>query len=150
MTANPVFADSATLEPMKVVGEDVFFLVDHSQTGNYEIYLHNGPEGAGPVHHSHPWDEAFYVIQGTVDFVAGDVKKTLGPGELVHIPAGMRHSFKYVTPVQILSISTTDGAKKLFEKLTRLVPHKVDGLTHAQLEELKKGVSEGLGNVEVH
>jgi hypothetical protein len=42
-------------------------------TGSYEIFRQAGPEGAGPPPHSHPWEEAFYVIAGQVTFgVDGD------------------------------------------------------------------------------
>lgn len=130
MTKAPVFANVADIAPLKVAGEDLFFLADHSQTGSYEIYLHDGPKDAGPIPHSHPWDEAFYVIQGEVEFEAGDVKKVVGPGELVHVPAGMQHTFRYLSAVQILSVTTTDGARKLFDRLALITAGKSGSADH--------------------
>jgi hypothetical protein len=77
MARDLIIADSALITPRKVFGEEITILADHAQTGSYEIYVHDAPEGVGPPPHSHPWDEAFYVIEGKVDFVCGDVAKTV-------------------------------------------------------------------------
>ena len=58
---------------LNVVGEQITVLADGATTGSYEIFRQAGPEGAGPPPHSHPWEEAFYVIAGQVTFgVDGD------------------------------------------------------------------------------
>jgi quercetin dioxygenase-like cupin family protein len=58
---------------LNVVGEQITVLVDGATTGSYEIFRQAGPEGSGPPAHSHPWDEAFYVIAGQIAFgVDGD------------------------------------------------------------------------------
>ena len=69
MTRDLIIADSARITARKVFGEEITILADNTQTGSYEIYVHDAPEGVGPPPHSHPWDEAFYVIEGKVDFV---------------------------------------------------------------------------------
>jgi quercetin dioxygenase-like cupin family protein len=53
---------------LNVVGEQITVLADGAATGSYEIFRQAGPEGSGPPPHSHPWDEAFYVIAGQITF----------------------------------------------------------------------------------
>lgn len=115
MKREPIVGDSAAIAPRAVLAEKITILVDHSQTGSYEIYVHDAAEGAGPPPHAHPWDEAFYVIKGTVDFVCGDIAKEVGPGQFVHVPAGRVHSFRYASPIaQILGVTSTAGAAAMF------------------------------------
>lgn len=115
MKREPIIRDSAAIAPRAVLAEKITILVDHTQTDSYEIFVHDAPEGAGPPPHAHPWDEAFYVIKGRVDLVCGDIAKTVGPGEFVHVPAGTVHSFRYASPsAQILGVTSTAGAAAMF------------------------------------
>jgi mannose-6-phosphate isomerase-like protein (cupin superfamily) len=119
MKHQPIIGDSAVITPRDVLAEKITILLDHSQTGSYEIYLHDAPEDVGPPPHSHPWDEAFYVIRGQVHFMCGDVAKTMGPGGFVHVPAGTVHSFRYGTCAQILGVTSTAGAATMFTAVDR-------------------------------
>jgi hypothetical protein len=72
---------------LNVVGEQITILADGAATGSYEIFRQAGPEGSGPPPHSHPWDEAFYVIAGQVTFgVDGNDNLLAPPGTLAHFP----------------------------------------------------------------
>lgn len=64
-----------------MVGEEVTILASGAQTGSYEIFLQDGPEGSSPPPHNHPWDEAFFVMTGKVEFGARR-------GLTVAVPAG--------------------------------------------------------------
>ncbi|HEX9137086.1 MAG TPA: cupin domain-containing protein [Nitrospirota bacterium] len=80
---------------LNVVGTKVTVLASNTETQGYEITVQEGDEGTGPPPHSHNWDEAFFVLKGTVEFTYGD-KTVLGvPGTLVHLPGGTVHSFRY-------------------------------------------------------
>ena len=80
---------------LNVVGTKVTVLASNAATQGYEITVQEGNEGTGPPPHSHNWDEAFFVLQGTVEFTYGD-KTVLGmPGTFVHLPGGTVHSFRY-------------------------------------------------------
>src|SRR3954468_17062114 len=75
--------------PLKVVGEEITVLAAGAETGSYEIFRQAGPEGSGPPPHSHPWDEAFYVIDGQVAFgVDAEDELVAVTGTLVHVPGG--------------------------------------------------------------
>ncbi len=115
MSRNPIVTDRSRIVPKRVLAENITILADHGQTGSYEVYLHDAPEGAGPPPHSHPWDEAFYVINGEVEFQLGGSVKKVAAGGFVHIPSGTVHSFRYVSPTaQILGITSGNGAAAMF------------------------------------
>src|ERR1700735_4620816 len=93
----PIIVERASAAPaLNVVGEQITVLASGAQTGSYEIFRQAGPEGSGPPPHSHPWDEAFYVIAGQVSFgVDGDDTLLAPPGTLAHFPAGSVHWFRF-------------------------------------------------------
>ena len=64
MKRNVIITNSSQITPRQVFGEKITILANHSETGSYEVYVHDAPEGVGPPPHSHPWDEAFYVVNG--------------------------------------------------------------------------------------
>ena len=51
------------------------------------------PEMPGPPRHRHPWHESLYVVSGELELVLGDDRLTVGPGEFVHAPASVPHSY---------------------------------------------------------
>jgi quercetin dioxygenase-like cupin family protein len=88
MTVSPFFVRTTDYaHPLNVVGEHITVLASGRETGNYEVFLQEGPEGSGPIPHTHPWDESFFVIRGEVDFSLGDDEAgTATVGTLVHAP----------------------------------------------------------------
>ncbi|MHB8745075.1 MAG: cupin domain-containing protein [Gammaproteobacteria bacterium] len=120
MPIDLIITNISSIVPKRVGAEKITILADNSQTGSYEVYLHDAPEGAGSPPHSHPWDEAFYVMQGTVDFNCGGVESTVTVGGFVHVPAGMIHSFRYASPTaQIFGVTSGKGAAALFTAIDR-------------------------------
>jgi quercetin dioxygenase-like cupin family protein len=120
MTKNLVITHSASITPRQVLAERITILADHSQTGSYEVTLHDGLEGAGPPPHFHPWDEAFYVIDGEVDFDCGGVSKKIVAGGFIHVPGGMVHAFRYATPTaQMVGITSGEGSATMFTAVDR-------------------------------
>ncbi|WP_255987456.1 cupin domain-containing protein [Chitinolyticbacter albus] len=72
------------------------FLADGEETANrYSIsewWLDPHTEGPG-AHHHDANDDVFYVIGGTMSFLAGDAWFDAAPGTFVRIPAGVTHDF---------------------------------------------------------
>ncbi|MFT5219155.1 MAG: quercetin dioxygenase-like cupin family protein [Gammaproteobacteria bacterium] len=128
MTAKAFFITRKNYpRPLNVVGEHITVLASGAATGGYEIFLQAGPEGSGPVPHSHPWDESFYVISGEVDFSIGDdAAVAASPGTLVHIPSGTNHWFRWcANGGSMLSITSRLGASSMFSEIDReIVPDK--------------------------
>lgn len=50
--------------------------------------LHPGHE---PKPQSHPQEQIAVILAGTIDFHVGDEVVRLVPGDIIHIPAGVRH-----------------------------------------------------------
>lgn len=109
---------------LNVVGCGITVLASNEQTGSYEITFQAGPEGAGPPLHSHPWDEAFFVVQGQVQFVLDGKALNAVSGTLVHIPADTTHGFQFGPGGgQMLEMTGSGGAAtKMFRALDAEVP----------------------------
>lgn len=52
------------------------------------------PNTPGPGAHSHPEDDVFYVIEGTVSFLIGDSWVDTSKGAFVLAPGGVTHDFE--------------------------------------------------------
>ncbi len=123
MTRNLIVSDGAGTASCQVLGERITILANNGQTGSYEIYLHDAPQGVGPPPHFHPWDEAFYVIDGAVDFDCAGTLKQVTAGGFVHVPAGTVHSFRYASPTaRVLGITSGAGAAGVFADIDRECP----------------------------
>lgn len=51
------------------------------------------PHTAGPGAHSHPEDDVFYVLEGTMSFLIGDIWHDCTRGAFVLAPGGVTHDF---------------------------------------------------------
>lgn len=51
------------------------------------------PHTAGPGAHSHPEDDVFYVLEGTMSFLIGDIWHDCERGAFVLAPGGVTHDF---------------------------------------------------------
>jgi quercetin dioxygenase-like cupin family protein len=52
------------------------------------------PHTKGPGAHSHPEDDIFYVIAGTMSLLVGDEWTHAIPGSFVLVPGGVVHDFE--------------------------------------------------------
>ncbi|NCF21073.1 MAG: cupin domain-containing protein [Haliea sp.] len=96
MSATPfVKSTEERPRPLNAVGEQITVLASNQETQGYEIFLQEGPEGTGPVAHSHDWDESFFVIDGKVHFGLGEEELIANSGALVHIPGKTEHWFRF-------------------------------------------------------
>jgi mannose-6-phosphate isomerase-like protein (cupin superfamily) len=72
------------------------FKADGSETqSDYSIsewWLEPHTQGPGP--HSHPEDDIFYVIEGTMSVLVGETWTHAGRGSFILIPGGMTHDFE--------------------------------------------------------
>jgi quercetin dioxygenase-like cupin family protein len=72
------------------------FKADGAETGDrysiseWWLEAHTG----GPGAHSHPEDDVFYVLEGTMSFLLEDRWIDAPQGSFVLAPAGMRHDFE--------------------------------------------------------
>jgi mannose-6-phosphate isomerase-like protein (cupin superfamily) len=52
------------------------------------------PHTQGPGAHSHPEDDVFYVIEGTMSVLVGEVWTDAARGSFVLVPGGVTHDFE--------------------------------------------------------
>jgi quercetin dioxygenase-like cupin family protein len=77
----------------------------------------NPPGFAPPLHRHLVEDELFYVLSGTVRFHCDGEELDAGPGDFVHLPVGLPHTFIVGSdePLRTLQITTPSG----FEQFAR-------------------------------
>ena len=72
------------------------------------------PDTQGPGAHSHPEDDVFYVIEGTVSFLVGSEWLDCPRGSFVLIPGGTTHDFQNRSEARagVLNISVPGGFER--------------------------------------
>ena len=80
---------------LNVVGTNVTVLASKQDTKGQEFTFQTGEKGMGPPPHSHDWDEAFFVIKGSVEITCDGKTEMCTPGTLAFVPGGTIHAFKY-------------------------------------------------------
>jgi len=108
------------VEPLKVLGTEVRFLCEAQETKNawslMEVTL---PRDSGPPVHRHTWDEAYFVIEGEVEFSLGEHRFVATPGDFVHTPGNVPHGFRGVSaePARVLIFDAPAHAGTFFRRV---------------------------------
>ena len=101
-------------------GDQITFLITGEQTGGAFFMAEvSVPPGGGPPPHIHRReDETFYLQQGTLTIEAGGKTLIASPGDSVHLPRGVVHSFRNTGRVdaKFLMVVTPAGLEKFFEE----------------------------------
>jgi quercetin dioxygenase-like cupin family protein len=91
--------------------------------GSYELFEVDAPRGSGIPPHRHPWAEAYYVLDGTLDVVIGARTLPLGPGDTVTVPPNAAHTFAVTSErCRFLAFSLGGAMGELFADLDANVP----------------------------
>jgi mannose-6-phosphate isomerase-like protein (cupin superfamily) len=81
--------------PLNVLGMPMTMLCESHETGgNWSLFEEDVPLGMGPPPHRHDWDEAYYILDGEVDFQIDGEAVRSGRGDFNYLPRGTVHSFK--------------------------------------------------------
>ena len=94
-TRKPVVLGPGEGRPYDMHGMHAVFKADDETHGRYNVsewWLE--PHTLGPGAHSHPEDDVFYVIEGTMDFFVDDEWTQAPKGSFVLVPGGVTHTFK--------------------------------------------------------
>jgi quercetin dioxygenase-like cupin family protein len=111
-------------EKLAVMGAEVRFLCPADKTEKswslMEVVL---PENSGPPPHHHPWDEAYYVIEGEVCFTLEDRTLPARAGDFIYAPAGTLHAFQGASerPARVLVFDAPAAAEGFFRDVHREV-----------------------------
>ena len=101
-------------------GDRYTFLVTGAETGGASFAMEAlVPAGGGPPMHIHRNEyETFYVLEGECTFRLEDDTIVAGPGDVVNIPIGAKHSFRNDgrEPAKLLIAFTPAGIERFFEE----------------------------------
>ena len=114
--------------PMNVLGMPLRFLCDSRETGGaWALFEEDVPLGMGPPPHRHDWDEAYYILDGEVDFEIDGMPVKSKKGDFNYLPRNTVHGFKGAssTPARVLIFSAPGHSSEFFEELNsevRVIP----------------------------
>lgn len=114
-----LFTPREEAEALDLLGSRMTLLATADQTaGRYEVVLVDAPLGGDVVPHRHPWQEAYFVLDGLIEVQVGRQVRTVGPGSLVNLPARCVHGFRVTSDnARFLHISLGRGAVDAFRDL---------------------------------
>lgn len=117
--------------PLNVLGMPLTFLCDSRETGGaWSLFEEEVPFGMGPPPHKHDWDEAYYVLDGELDFeIDGRLVKS-GKGDFNYLPRNTVHAFKGASssPARVLIFAAPAHASEFFEEVNSEVRTLPDDL----------------------
>jgi quercetin dioxygenase-like cupin family protein len=63
-------------------------------------------------------EEIYVVISGELEVTVDGESRALKPGDVAHVPAGVKHAYRNVTQAHFLTITTKGNAAKFFEQVS--------------------------------
>jgi quercetin dioxygenase-like cupin family protein len=109
---------------LDVLGMPLRFLCDAPDTnGSWALMEEDIPFGHGPPPHRHDWDEAYYVIDGAIDFEIDGEPLHVDRGDFAYLPRNTIHAFKGASqaPAHVLIFSAPAHSSEFFKELDREV-----------------------------
>lgn len=106
--------------PLNVLGMPLRFLCDSRETGGaWALFEEEIPLGMGPPPHWHDWDEAYYILDGEVDFEIDGEAVRSHKGDFNYLPRNTVHGFKGAStvPAKVLIFSAPAHSSEFFEEL---------------------------------
>lgn len=101
-----------------VVGDAYRMLATAEQTsGRYAIFEATVPPGSGPPPHRHAREaEAFYVLEGEIEFTVEQTPTIAKAGSFVHLPPGVAHAFRNASErtARMLILVAPGGFERMF------------------------------------
>lgn len=104
-------------ETLEVMGAKVSFLCPAKATGKaWSLIEVTAPKDSGPPPHEHPWDEAYYVLEGSARFQVGDRRLVVHQGDFLYAPGGTVHAFRGASdkPARLLIFDAPAAAEAFF------------------------------------
>jgi hypothetical protein len=103
-----------------------------------DIMVEVAEPGDGPPLHRHPWASWDLVVSGAVRFRHGDETTDLGPGDLIHTPPNLPHTFMVIgdEPATTMGINWPGGFHRMYRELGELLGSSTDGRAEADMNDL--------------
>jgi quercetin dioxygenase-like cupin family protein len=131
MSEEPVVVKAGQGEALSVMGGEIRFLCRAEDTGKAWSLMETViPKGMGPGPHHHPWDEAYYILSGEIDFQVDGRAERVRAGDFLYAPGGAVHAFSGVSdaPARMLIFDAPAHAEMFFKELEREVQTLPDDL----------------------
>ena len=128
---------------LKVLGMPLRFLCDGEVAeGEWSLMEEDIPLGLGAPPHRHDWDEAYYVIEGALDFEIDGKPVRIGPGDFAYLPRNTVHGFKGASPspARVLIFAVPAHSSAFFEDVNREVRTLPDDLAKVPAIGLRHGI----------
>jgi hypothetical protein len=119
------------------------FLCDSRETdGAWSLFEEEIPLGMGPPPHRHNWDEAYYVLDGEVDFEIDGKPLAIRAGDFARLPANTIHGFKGASAAgaRVLIFAAPGHSSEFFEELNQEVRSLPDDLEKVPEIGLRHGI----------
>jgi quercetin dioxygenase-like cupin family protein len=116
---------------LNVLGMPLRFLCDAKDTEEaWSLMEEEIPTGLGPPPHRHDWDEAYYVIEGALDFEIDGKAVRVERGDFAYLPRNTVHAFKGASPspARVLIFAVPAHSSAFFEDVNREVRKVPDDL----------------------
>jgi len=119
-------------KPLNVLGMPLTMLCEASETnGNWSLFEEEVPLGMGPPAHRHDWDEAYYILDGQVDFLIDGSPVRSSRGDFNYLPRGTVHGFKGASdaPARVLIFAAPAHGSEFFHQLSEQVRKTPDDMS---------------------
>jgi quercetin dioxygenase-like cupin family protein len=140
-------------DPLNVLGMPLRFLCDSRETGGaWSLFEEEIPLGMGPPPHRHNWDEAYYVLEGEVDFEIDGERLTIKAGDFARLPANTIHGFSGASAAgaRVLIFAAPGHSSEFFEEVNNQVRSLPDDLKKVPEIGLRHGIEMMPAPAETH
>lgn len=120
MAKEALVVRSSDRELFDLLGVGIRFVCGADETGRAWSLMENiVPKHTGAPPHYHPWDEAYYVVEGEVDFTVDGRSERVRAGDFIYAPADVVHAYSGVSdePARLLIFDVPAHAEALFREL---------------------------------
>ena len=105
---------------LNILGMPLTMLCEAKETrGAWSLFEEEVPIGMGPPPHRHDWDEAYYILDGDVDFEIDGTRLSSHRGDFNYLPRGTVHGFKGASaqPAKVLIFAAPAHGSEFFHEL---------------------------------
>lgn len=115
-------------QPLNILGMPLTMLCEARETGgSWSLFEEQVPVGMGPPPHRHDWDEAYYILEGEIDFEINGEAVRASAGDFSYLPRNTIHGFKGASaaPARVLIFAAPAHGSEFFRELNdeiRMLP----------------------------
>jgi quercetin dioxygenase-like cupin family protein len=112
--------ESVTGGPIHFIGKDMWVkLAGGDLPGSITVIEDITPPHHGPPLHAHPFEEWFYILEGSFLFEVADIRFSVAMGDFVHAPGNEPHAFQNTSDkdARMLVIAKPGGLENYFGEL---------------------------------